>query len=136
MVCQRSRANAKQSKTKLLLPVETAAHVKIAPLTKESLDTILPTTTSTGESPKTEAVHVAAVSVSDDTVSEDSSGAATSNGSAVSSLPTLKRGISSDKEFVQRVLKDHEEMERLRIAKVVLYRAYIEALQGAQNGAV
>jgi hypothetical protein len=135
MVCQRSRANAKQSKAKLLLPVETAAHVKIAPLTKESLDTILPTTTSTGEAPKTEAAHVAAVSVSDDTGSEDSSGAATSNGSA-SSLPTLKRGISSDKEFVQRVLKDHEEMERLRIAKVVLYRAYIEALQGAQNGAV
>jgi hypothetical protein len=131
MVCQRSRSNAKPSKAK---PVE-AANMKIAPLTKEALDTILPT--ATGEPTKTKEAHVATVSVTDDTSSEDSGGAATtSNGSATASIPTIKQGISSDKEFVQRVLKDHEEMERLRIAKVVLYRAYIEALQGAQHGAV
>ena len=96
--------------------------MKIAPLTKESLDTIIPSTTAQTSQGN---ARVATVSVSEESASEDSSNAAR--------LPAIKQGISSDKEFVQKVLKDHEEMERLRIAKVMLYRAYVEALQGAQG---
>lgn len=120
MVCQRSRNSSKQAKVK-----QAQASVSIAPLTKEALDTILPATT---EGAKSNA-QVAAVSVSDESASESSRG----NQSAQPRLPAIKQGISSDKQFVQSVLKDHEEMERLRIAKVMLYRAYVEALQAAQG---
>lgn len=131
MVCQRSRNSSKQSKAKQ----QAAANVKIAPLTKESLDAILPATAETTPQRK---ARVATVSVSEDSSSSDDARAA-ANGAEVAAtaaavaVPPIKRGISSDKEFVQRVLKDHEEMERLRIAKVMLYRAYVEALQGAQQ---
>ena len=99
--------------------------MKIAPLTKESLDSILPAQTAVATQVNNQ--RVAAVSVSDESASEDSRVAGAAR------LPAIKQGISSDKEFVQRVLKDHEEMERLRIAKVMLYRAYVEALQAAQG---
>ena len=121
MVCQRSRNSSKQAKAK-------QANVKIAPLTKESLDNILPAST-TGAAKGIP--RAAPVSISDESASEDSR--AVSGSDQPARLPTIKQGISSDKEFVQRVLKDHEEMERLRIAKVMLYRAYVEALQGAQG---
>jgi len=126
MVCQRSRNPSKQAKAKQ----QQAGNVKIAPLTKESLDSILPSTTT--QEVKTNG-KVATVSVSDETGSEDSRVAKSSNCPGMARLPAIKQGISSDKEFVQRVLKDHEEMERLRIAKVMLYRAYIKALQDAQG---
>lgn len=125
MVCQRSRNPSKQAKAK-----QQAGNVKIAPLTKESLDSILPSTTT--QEVKTDG-KVATVSVSDETGSEDSGAPRTTNGPGMSLLPAIKQGITSDKDFVQRVLKDHEEMERLRIAKVMLYRAYIKALQDAQG---
>ena len=128
MVCQRSRNPSKQAKAK-----QQAGNVKIAPLTKESLDSILPTTAATTQEAQTNG-KVATVSVSDETGSEDSRVARSAGGAATARLPSIKQGISSDKAFVQRVLKDHEEMERLRIAKVMLYRAYIEALQVAQGG--
>lgn len=118
MVCQRSRNSSKQAKAK-----QAGGNLKIAPLTKEFLDSILP---AQSQNLQTDG-KVATVSVSDETGSR-------SNVSAVSlNLPTIKQGISSDKEFVQRVLKDHEEMERLLIAKVMLYCAYVEALQGTQG---
>lgn len=137
MVCQRSRNSPKQSKAK-----QTESSVKIAPLTKESLDAILPTTVENTQRKE----HVATVSVSEESSnSEESRGAASSTNknnnkqdtaataAATVTMPTIKRGISSDKDFVSRVLKDHEEMERLRIAKVMLYRAYVEAMQGAEG---
>lgn len=102
--------------------------MKIAPLTKESLDTILPAT----ENPLRKE-RVATVSVSEESGSEDSRAQHAAEAAPTMTIPTIKRGISSDKEFVERVLKDHQEMERLRIAKVMLYRAYVEALQGAQG---
>ena len=124
MVCQRSRNSSKAAKAK-----QAQANVKIAPLTKESLDTILPASTEAAKSNR----RAAPVSVSDESGSEDSRAIAGADASAQARLPAIKQGISSDKEFVQRVLKDHEEMERLRIAKVMLYRAYVDALQAAQG---
>ena len=121
MVCQRSRNSSKQPKNKQM-----SGNLSIAPLTKESLDTILPSAASQQTQPPNS--RVATVSVSDDTGSSDTG---TAESSHVARAPTIKHGISSDKGFVQKVLKDHEEMERLRIAKVMLYRAYVEALQGA-----
>ena len=60
MVCQRSRNSSKQPKNKQM-----SGNLSIAPLTKESLDTILPSAASQQTQPPNS--RVATVSVSDDT---------------------------------------------------------------------
>lgn len=120
MVCQRSRDRRN-------LP---AKKRQIAALTKESLDTfnganlqqqqqqtaLLMTTPQLLQHPT--------VSVSGDSQSSISTNSATS-----STLIKVVPGITSDTTLTQRALRQRNEEERMRVAKSMLYHAYLEAIQ-------
>ncbi|KAL7571962.1 hypothetical protein ACA910_001624 [Epithemia clementina (nom. ined.)] len=131
MVCQRSRGSSNTvSKNRASnLPQQTQTElpqspVNVAPLTKESIEKILPT-------PQTGFLQTVA------TVSVDETRSVTSTTSSSSQLSpsshsvanAMKRGISNDKEFVDLTIRQRDEMERMRIAQALLYKAFTSALQ-------
>ena len=135
MVCQRSRGSSNtsvaknQSQSSLSTsrkPVRSDSPVKVAPLTKESIDKILP-------SPRTGFVQTVATVSVDETRSVTSNNSSSSQAMAqpvVNTVPNvIKRGISSDKEFVDLTIRQRDEMERMRIAHALLYKAFTSALQ-------
>ena len=134
MVCQRSR-DRKADKKNSSLPLKKRRkqiESHIAPLTKESLETISAPELKKCQGPAT-------VSVTDDshsiTSNSNSSESTPESTSAVSFPPVpatvpLRRGITTDASFVAAALKQRDEMEHLRIAKAMLYESYLQALRG------
>jgi len=132
MVCKRSR-DRKPDKKNSHLPLKKRrqeSNSPIAPLTKESLEAISPS------EPKNSQLS-AYISVSDDSRSttSNSNSTASTNISPVSAPPVpatipLQRGITTDASIVAAALKQREEIERLRIAKAMLYESYLKALRG------
>jgi hypothetical protein len=137
MMCKRSRdqkiiSSNSSSCSSSHLPLKKRAHSeeslskKVAPLTKESLEAMSPPISQT---PSAQAL--ATVSVTDDTRSATSNSSSSSSSSSSPSPPpsmTLQQCISKDNAFVAAVLKDREETERLKVAKAMLYQAYLQAL--------
>jgi hypothetical protein len=139
MMCKRSRdqkiiSSNSSSCSSSHLPLKKRAHSdeslskKVAPLTKESLEAMSPPISQT---PSAQAL--ATVSVTDDTRSatSNSSSSSSSSSSPSPSPPpsmTLQQCISKDNAFVAAVLKEREETERLKVAKAMLYQAYLQAL--------
>jgi hypothetical protein len=133
MMCKRSRdqkiiSSNSSSCSSSHLPLKKRAHSDdslskkiVAPLTKESLEAMSPP-----ESQTPSARALATVSVTDDTRSATSSSSSSSSSSSPSM--TLQPCISKDNAFVAGVLKDREETERLKVAKAMLYQAYLQAL--------
>lgn len=148
MVCQRSSRGRTAGPKKSVgnLP---AKKRRVALLTKESLDAMdKEASTTSSSSPQTDSVKVhATVSVSDDSQSMRSSttGSSASNGTVQPSavkllqnkdcplilLPT--NGITSNVGLVQRALTQRNEEERIRVAKVMLYHAYLQAVHQTQG---
>jgi hypothetical protein len=131
MVCQRSRDCSKGEKeseeelTKKHAVATGDRGKKIAPLTKASLEKVLP--------PDTTIIRksVATISVSDDSRSE-SSGSHSSTPSKMlppASIQTLTGSAISSK-FVQETLRERDAIEALNVAKAMLYEAYLKALRG------
>jgi len=132
MVCQRSRNSGgakNQAKKKSKGAIKKQSDVKVAPLTKESIDRILPTPAQT----------MAGKTAT--TVSLDETRSVTSNNSAGSITPStnssathgmanvIKQGISTDRAFVDMAVKQRDEMERMRVAQALLYKAFTSAVQ-------
>jgi len=133
MVCQRSRdrrsagaadsssASAKKGiKQGNTLPPkkgrQTAA--KVSALTEDSLEAI-------NQSSQLATPKVATVSVSSDCSSEAGVSCASSNtGAQLASMC-----VSNNQAFVRSVIQQRNEIERLRVAKTLLYQAYTDALQ-------
>lgn len=131
MVCQRSRGSLTAGSKYLLQDqIEPRneelleSSMKIAPLTKESIETILPTPCTVL------AQTVATVSI-DETRSVTSNTSSSSQSSPFSdSLPNItKSGITTDKDFVDSTIRHRDEIERMRIAQALLYKAFTSALQ-------
>jgi len=126
----------------------------IQPLTKDSLAAMERSasscSTTSRNHPHTtyqQSSPIAAVSVSEDSScsgkSDASSGSdancsgksgasSTNNNYAASTFSTV---ISSDRQFVQASLQQRDDMERMRVARTLLYQAYVEALQSAAAAA-
>jgi hypothetical protein len=130
MMCKRSRdqkISSSNSSSSSHLPLKKRVHSddslskKVAPLTKESLAAMSPPELQTAS-----ALALATVSVTDDNRSATSN---SSSSSSSSSSMTLQPCISKDNAFVAEVLKEREETERVRVAKAMLYQAYLQALQ-------
>lgn len=121
MVCQRSRTQTPKSSANKKTVKE--GSLQVAPLTKESIEKILPT-------PQTTLPTATATVSLDETRSENSHNSFASVGASVSA-PSLKfnRGISNNKEFVEMTIRQRDETERMRVAQALLYRAFIDALQ-------
>jgi hypothetical protein len=146
MICQRSRdrkSNCPNSsicssshlplKKRVLACDDGSSSKKISPLTKESLEAMSPPASQT-----LCARALATPSVTDDSRS------ATSNSSSSSTSPlhtptlplasagsmSMPLAITKDSKFVAGVLKERDEMERGRVAKAMLYQAFMQALRG------
>jgi hypothetical protein len=135
MVCQRS-GDRKNSKTNL-----PAKKRMVMALTKESLDAM-----SQGNNHQSAGPTFASVSISDDsrtsmsqpsTIGSIQLSNSTSTVASTSSqqFPSL-HCITNDNKLAQRALELRNEEERLRVAKVMLYHSYIEALQQKQGEAM
>lgn len=103
-------------------------------LTKESLDAISKSNRHQSAGPM-----VACVSISDDSRTsmsqpstigsiQLSNSTSTVASSSSQQFPSLF-GITNDNKLAQRALELRNEEERLRVARVMLYHSYIEALQ-------
>lgn len=126
MVCQRSRAVG-GAKTKQQKQPQTAvaSQVKVATLTKESLETILPSSQAT-EIGKT------ATTVSLDetrSVTSNTSGGSVATSTSSISMVGLRQGVSTDKVFVDMAIRQRDEMERLRVAQALLFKAFTSAVR-------
>jgi hypothetical protein len=133
MVCQRYRYCSKGEKdseeefTKKHAVATGDMSKKIAPLTKASLEKVLP--------PDTTIIRksIATISVSDDgrSVESDSPSSTPSKMPPPASIQTLTGSvISSDFKFVQETLRVRDEIETLNVAKAMLYEAYLKAIRG------
>jgi hypothetical protein len=134
MICQRSRdrkSNSSDSPSSSHLPLKKRKHSddflskNVAPLTKESLEAMAPPQSQTPS-----ARALATISVTDDT-SSATSNSSSSNGSSSSSLSSMspQSSISKDDTFVVEALKVREEAERAKVAKAMLYQAFMQAMQ-------
>jgi len=158
MVCQRSRssgngknqgkkqtkkAQQQQQQQRILqqpAPQSQPVNIAVAPLTKESIDRILP-----APSPMTTHAKAPTAVSLDETRSETSNNtagscavtasavapaAAATAPVAVPGVPTvIKQGISTDRSFVDMAVKQRDEMERMRVAQALLYKAFTSAVQ-------
>ena len=125
MVCQRSRGSSHASAKSHVQDQRPrdVTPVKVAPLTKESIDKILPSARTGYEQ------TVATVSVDETrSVASNNSGSSLSQ-STNSVVNVVKHGISTDKEFVDLTIRQRDEMERMRVAHALLYKAFTSALQ-------
>jgi hypothetical protein len=123
MICQRSRDRRLPAKKR-----------QIAALTKESLDTFNGANnlqqqqqhTSRTSLTTPQSIQVATVSISGDSQSSVSmNSAASSSTTSISITPQ----ITTDATLTQRALQQRNEEERMRVAKAMLYHAYLEAIQ-------
>lgn len=142
MVCQRSRATPKADRQSCL----PAKKRRVAPLTKESLEAMnQQQTTGFDISPDVRATEAQAVSVSEDSHSLRSSfsGASppasdagtTPMGSLEKALlpaTLLGGGVTNDAKLVQRAILKRNEEERMRVAKVMLYNSFLQAMNGEE----
>jgi hypothetical protein len=144
MVCQRSRDRRGGGNGSLPAKKRQIVHTA---LTKESLDTFNASTSgaatqqrlqqqqtsmalSTSQQLLQQSMHqvLATVSVSGD--SQSSSHSSNSTLVVTSSLGGgIAPGITTDATLTQRALRQRNEEERLRVAKAMLYHAYLEAIQ-------
>lgn len=79
----------------------------------------------------------AAVSVSDDSCggseADTHSSFVSDNVAGLASKFPAASAISTDSHFVRTSLQQRDEMERLRVAKTLLYQAFVEALQSGNQ---
>lgn len=90
-------------------------------LTKDSLDAVAQ---RFGKYPERKA---AAVSVSDDAQSRSS---AENNFEIASKYDVSRQRISNDSNVIDEALQRRDELERLNANRVMLFEAYLKALQG------
>jgi len=127
MVCQRSRDRKSESKhLKKGSPQKKSAKntPKVSPLTKASLKAM---DASSSAPQVTNLQSFTAPSVTDDSRSDASSGESSIASSRFDS--TIKTVISSDKTFVASSLQKRDQMERVRVAKSLLYQSFMKAWQ-------
>jgi hypothetical protein len=132
MVCQRSRD--RKSEAKCVTPAAKSRSAAAAAAAKSpprhEVDRAPPATPTLdgvdGASPTSVAASCAA-SVTDDSRSEASchSDAAAPHTSNCARIP---KGITTDKAVVAMSLQKRDEMERLRVAKAMLYESFMQAL--------
>lgn len=142
MVCQRSR-DRKPEAAKCVTPSAAAAKSRGAaaksPPRREAVDhppapRDPPTPEAEGACPATSTLLASccAASVTDDSRSEDSSSCVSDAASAspqhASNCARIPRGVTTDKAVVAMSLQKRDEMERLRVAKAMLYASFIQAL--------
>lgn len=103
----------------------------VSPLTKESLDAMSPQVSQTqGEA----GPNVATVSVTDDSRSVASSSTNQQQQPGASVVPqTPQPGITRDSGFAANVLLERDEQERVKVAKAMLFEAYMKALEEVGN---
>lgn len=136
MVCQRSRdrkASSSTSSTSSTLATSSNTKkdtkkifkdkLKVAPLTKESLDAIASSEPPTFAPP---------ASVTDESRSVGSSAESVGANPQTVSYP-LPPGISNDSIFVETTLQKRDQMERMKVAKAMLYVSYLKALNGDRD---
>jgi hypothetical protein len=142
MVCQRSRAAPKTDRRSSL----PAKKRRVSPLTKESLEAMNQQRTSEfNMTPGVLPVEAQAVSVSEDSHSLRSSfSGASPPASDAGSTPiaTLEKsilpamllggGVTNDAKLVQRAISKRNEEERMRVAKVMLYNSFLQAMNGEE----
>lgn len=130
MVCQRSR----DRKPRKNLP---AKKRKVAQLTKESLDAmnhmdVVKQQQNTTGPPKTTTATTQGRTVHAALVSEDSQSLRSSlsepEGAAKQQPPQV--GITVDPTLAKRAIQQRNHEERMRVAKAMLYHAYLSAVQG------
>ena len=132
MVCQRSRD--RKPEAKCVTPAAAAAKSRASAASKtpprRQVDRAPPATLTAdgldGASPASAALASCAASVTDDSRSEDSCLSDTSP--HTSNCARIPRGITTDKAVVAMSLQKRDEMERLRVAKAMLYESFIQAL--------
>jgi hypothetical protein len=144
MVCQRSRSTPKADRRSGL----PAKKRRVAPLTKESLEAM--NQQQTTEFDMTACVHpveAKAVSVSEvdsHSLRSSFSGASPPASDAGSTpvalleklvLPTMLQGggVTNDVKLVQRAISKRNEEERMRVAKVMLYNSFLQAMNGEED---
>ena len=153
MFCQRSRNNAsvkkapKESNNRKSTPssIPPSKKRRVSLLTKESLEVMnQEQTMSTGF--VTNIQSVASIH-KPNTVSEDSQSMRSTVSGAKSPLPSLvspnnsasgllwnrNSGITHNPVLVQRAITNRNEEERMRLAKIMLYNSFLQALNGDNN---
>lgn len=142
MVCQRSRGTPKADRRSDL----PAKKRRVSSLTKESLEAMNQLqTTEFNMTPGLLPVSTHAVSVSEDSSSLRSSfsgaspPASDAGSTPVASIdksmpPTvlLGGGVTNDVKLVQRAISKRNEEERMRVAKVMLYNSFLQAMNGEE----
>ena len=130
MVCQRSRdrkpeakcvtpaASAKSRTAAKSPPGHETDHAPPSTPTVDGLD---------GASPTSAVFASCAASVTDDSRSEASS-CLSDAAPHTSNCARIPKGITTDKAVVAMSLQKRDEMERLRVAKAMLYESFIQAL--------
>lgn len=119
MVCQRSRDRKSAAKNTISKKQKLSSR-HLAPLTQDSLKAI------DNESAHTPSRTVATVSVTDDSRSETSSAESNLSFTSHSRIP---KGVTNNKEFVQASIHQRDQMERIRVAKAMLYQSFLKAWQ-------
>ena len=125
MVCQRSRDKSKGDTSRKQAPSYQSRQDEpesVLPVTKAALETL-------NHSDSIKAPAASTVSVSDD--GDASVNSSTESMPPPTTLPSLLKGaISSDKDLVKTSLRKRDEVERLKIAKAMLYESYLKAIRG------
>lgn len=140
MVCKRARDRTEPKSSPL-----PAKKRRVSLLTKESLDAMNKeaselVTTANATTPQSPIKRIVAVCVSDGShlsVQSESSASAFRGKATSSALPNplLLRSnrFTSDAALFQSAIKKRNEEERIRVAKVLLYNAYLDAMNGDSN---
>jgi hypothetical protein len=110
-------------------------------LTKEALDTMCQSQTDSGSIAVNRRAHVSAVSVEDSASDNNScSDRESSSSSSFKKIATISQQsprttqtVTADASVVQLALQQRDEMEHLRLAKALLYNAYMNVLQAASQ---
>ena len=108
-------------------PVTPAAPAPLATLNSESLARLNTLTTPSTTRPVAATHAPSTVSLDDRSVS---SGGTSSDQSSQSVRPALSPWVPNDPALVAATLKTREEMEKITVAKSMLYDAYLKALSG------
>lgn len=129
MVCQRSRDRKPEAKCVTPAVKSRAAAAKSPPRHEIGNDPQASPTLDglDGASPTSVLLASCAASVTDDSRSEDSCLSDTAP-PHTSNCARIPKGITTDKAVVAMSLQKRDEMERLRVAKAMLYESFLQAL--------
>ena len=138
MVCQRSRDRKGEAhkKSHKSLPLKKRMSEEYAPLTKESLDSMLPNQSHLGEArtvsvDDNRSVASTANSASTGALNGSQATAATPQASATVASSTTQSRFCTNSDIVKKALRRRDEEERLKVAKAMLYQSFLKAVNGS-----